>query len=160
MTIDTLNPLVPADTVAVAAVPDAIRDIVVALQASFPSLVGAIALADDETLSPTWATISSVTSQIKKSWNGIVRFALSATYSTSITTSPVSVSISTQDMTGYLPAGSTTQPVLPVWGLNGTQWVECGYLLFSASGISFVKYNVAGSFSITEIRVLGCYNVA
>lgn len=160
MTIDTLNPAVPADTIAVASVPDAIRDIVVALQASFPSLVGAIALADDVELTPTWTTISSVTAQIKKSWNGIVRFALSATYSASITTSPTSVSISSQDMTGYLPAGGTAKPVLPVWGLNGTQWVECGYLLFSASGITFVKYNIAASFSITEIRILGCYNVA
>lgn len=162
MTIDTLNPLVPADNIAVALVPDAIRDLVVAMQASFPSLVGASGLAESTTIAPVWlGTLTAETVSIYKDWNGIVTVNIFGTISFAFTTGVSSSSgLSNTDMTGFIPpAAAAGVPVLPAWGRTGGVWYLLGYITILSTGIVLYGTGSAPTATYDRLRVCGSYNV-
>lgn len=161
-TIDTLNPAVPADNIAVAGVPDAIRDVVVALQTTFPALVGVSTLAAPATQAITWGgTIASVTSSCRKNHEGLVTFNLFGTISMGFTHgTPASNSLSVTDMTGFIPpAAAVGVPALPAWGRMGGNWYLLGYLTLLSTGISVYFTGDAPTGTYDRINVNGCFNV-
>lgn len=166
-TIDTLDPLVPADALPVADVPDAIRDLVVALQTTFPNLVGVSGLAELANFAITWhANLSAVTAYVHTHWDGTVTFNLAATINQAFVTGTDGTNfvVSSTDVTAISPPGAgLVVPNLTVWGRrSGRSYYELmGYLtLNTTSGIVCVFNASAPTGTYDRMRVLGAYNVA